>query len=376
MISRSRSCSKSRLKVLFLSDAIAGRNGVGSYYTDLVEHLAEHVEHAELVSPGADGDSCAHEFTLPMPGDATQRLYLPRITRVWQKVKELGPDLIVLPTPGPYGALGFVIARYLNIPICSGYHTEIDQLSQMYWNSVFSIFGRLYMKSINRLFFRSSAVVVGNSGKMIHGARNDGARRVKKIGTPIAGTFTDDPPSPGSANLSTVCHAGRLAPEKNITEVLDTARMLPELRFVIAGDGPLRDIVVEAARSAPNIDYVGWVSRHGVKQVIDDSDMLLLPSRVESFGTIALEAMARRRLVLVSNNCGILNWPDLAEGVYAIGPDESLADAVKRISDKPVCQRLQKSETARRTALDFNRKTLFQWVDLFCSVAPSACAQQ
>ena len=376
MISRSRSFNKHPLKVLFLSDAIAGRNGVGSYYADLVEHLTELVEHAELVSPGTEGDTCAHELTLPMPGDATQRLYLPRVTRIWQKVKEVAPDLIVVPTPGPYGALAFVIARYLDIPVCTGYHTEIDQLSQIYWNSVFSIFGKLYMKSVNRLFFGSSAVVVGNSEKMIHAARNDGAYRVKTIGTPIAGTFTDDPPSPVSTDLSTVCYAGRLAPEKNISEVLDAARALPEIGFVMAGDGPLRDMVSEAAGSAPNIDYVGWVSRDGVKQVIDASDMLLLPSRVESFGTIALEAMARRRLVLVSDNCGILNWPDLAEGVYAIRPEESLADAVKRISDKPVCQRLQKSETARRKALDFNRKTLSQWVDLFTDVAPWACAHQ
>ena len=373
MISRSRSFNKHPLKVLFLSDAIAGRNGVGSYYADLVEHLTVHVEHAELVSPGTEGDSCAHEVTLPMPGDATQRLYLPRGTNIWQKVKDLAPDLIVLPTPGPYGVMGFVIARYLNIPICSGYHTEIDQLSRIYWNSVFSIFGRLYMKSVNRLFFRSSAMVVGNSEKMIHGARNDGAHRVKTIGTPIAGTFTDDPPSPVSTDLSTVCYAGRLAPEKNIQEVLEAARALPQTRFLIAGDGPLRNLVIETTCSCPNVEYMGWVSRSGVKQAIDDSDMLLLPSRVESFGTIALEAMARRRLVLVSDNCGILNWPDLAEGVYAIGAEESLADAVKRISDQPVCQRLQKSETARRTALEFNRNTLSQWVDLFCSVAHSAC---
>jgi glycosyltransferase involved in cell wall biosynthesis len=374
MISRSRSFNKHPLKVLFLSDAIAGRNGVGAYYTDLVEHLADHLEHVELVSPGSAGNECAHRVTLPMPGDATQRLYLPRGTNIWQKVKDLAPDLIVLPTPGPYGVMGFAIARYLNIPVCSGYHTEIDQLSQMYWNSVFSSFGRLYMKSVNRLFFRSSAVVVGNSEKMIHGARNDGAYRVKTIGTPIAGTFTDDPPSPVSTDLSTVCYAGRLAPEKNIQEVLEAARALPQTRFLIAGDGPLRNLVIETTCSCPNVEYMGWVSRSGVKQAIDDSDMLLLPSRVESFGTIALEAMARRRLVLVSDSCGILNWPDLAEGVYAIRPDESLADAVKRIADEPVSQRSAKSETARRTALEFNRKTLSQWLDLFTTVALWPCA--
>lgn len=361
-----------RLKVLFLSDAIVSRNGVGAYYADLVDHLTDSIGHAELLSPGVYPEDFAHDWTFPLPGDATQRLYLPKVGRIWQRIKVMDPDVVVIPTPGPYGLTGFAIARYLGIPLCSGYHTQYDKLTDIYWTSVFSGFSRFSMKLLNRLLFKSSAVVIGNSREMIEAARADGAQNVEVIGTPIARSFLAPPYAPLSSKLSSVCYAGRLASEKNLAAVFEAAERLSPIRFTIAGDGPLRDEAAFKAETTPNIEYVGWVSREGVKTVIDRSQMLLLPSHVEAFGTIALEAMARRRLVLVSGSCGILNWPNLASGVYAIEDDESLADAISRVSKKSFSERLEKAETGRQAAASFNHQTLRQWLDLFVAIASAA----
>ncbi len=364
------------LRVLFLSDAIASRNGVGSYYADLVEHLNDYMAHAQLLSPGAHpavySGSCTHEWTLPLPGDPSQRLYLPRISRIRKIIKEAAPDVIVIPTPGPFGLTGFTMARHLNIPVCSGYHTQYDKLTDIYWNFVFRGFSRFYMKHVNRMLFKSSAIVVANSREMIDSARTCGAKNVEMIGTPIARPFLADPAAPFSRKLSSVCYAGRLAPEKNIAEILEAAHQLPHIRFRIAGDGPLKEAVISKAADTPNIEYAGWVSREDVKALIDDSEMLLLPSHVEAFGTIALEAMARRRLVLVSAHCGILNWPDLARGVDAIKNDETLADAITRVSRKSFTERFEKAEKGRRAAEHFNHQSLHQWVNLLAAIAAGA----
>jgi len=357
-----------RLRLLFFSDAIASRNGVGSYYADLVAHLKDHVAHAELVSPGSDTADYVHELTFPLPGDPTQRVYLPLVGRIREKVKTVAPHGIVIPTPGPYGLLGFLMARYLGIPICAGYHTRYEKLTDLYWRSAFSGVSRIYMKWLNRLFFRSSSRVVANSGEMVREAARDGAIHAEMIGTPIARTFLAPPFPPLSSDLRSVCYAGRLALEKNIRDVLDAARALPHIRFTIAGDGPLRGEVAACAAQASNIEYVGWVSRQGVASVMDRADMLLLPSEVEAFGTIALEAMARRRLVLVSGSCGILNWPDLAPGVYAMDSGESLTDAVSRIASLPYEERRQKADTAHAAARAFNEQTIGQWLALFDSI--------
>ncbi|MGM0453306.1 MAG: glycosyltransferase [Thermodesulfobacteriota bacterium] len=358
-----------KLRVLFLSDAIASRNGVGSYYEDLVDHLSDHVEIAELMSPGVVSADDLHRLTLSLPGDETQRLYLPKIQPVWKRLRQIRPDAVVIPTPGPYGLYGFLMARYLGIPICSGYHTQYDKLTDLYWNSVSSGLSRLGMRGFNRMIFSGSDVVVGNSGEMIDGALRDGARRVKMIGTPIARPFLSAPFAPLHRDLSSVCYAGRLAQEKNVGEVLEAAERLPRIRFVFAGDGPLHGAVEAKAARMENVEYVGWVSRNRVRAVIDAADMLVLPSAVESFGTIALEAMARRRMVQVSHRCGILNWPDLAEGVYAKGASEHLADAVDRLYNIPFGERLAVTEKAHAAATDFNRLTVAQWVDLLEQIA-------
>ena len=358
----------SDLRVIVVSDAIASRNGVGSYYTDLVGHLRDHLAHAELISPGSGNDNHAHSLTFPLPGDATQRVYLPRFRQVREKIRKVSPHLIIISTPGPYGLLGFAAARLQGVTICAGYHTRYEKLTQLYWVSAFSAASRLYMKWINRVLFGSSARVVANSAEMAEEARRDGAEVAEMIGTPIAKTFLADPPAALPPQLASVCYAGRLALEKNIHGILEAAKNLPHIRFTIAGDGPLRDQVAGHARDCANIIYAGWISRDRVKKLIDDSDMLLLPSEVEAFGTIALEAMARRRLVLVSENCGILDWPDMAAGVYTVSKKESLADAISRIAGLSHGERLQKAEVARAAAKAFNDQTIRQWIELFAGV--------
>jgi len=361
------------LRVLFLSDAIAGRNGVGSYYEDLVKHLNGYIAHAELVSPGLDTGDYAHGLSFPLPGDSTQQVYLPKAGKIYDKIKTVAPDAMVVPTPGPYGLLGFVIARYLGIPVCAAYHTRYEKLTELYWSSAFSGISRLYMKWLNKILFRASKWVVANSEEMIAEAECDGAKGPIMIGTPIAKLFLTSPSAALPAEFKSVCYAGRLSLEKNIHGILQAAKSLPRIRFTIAGDGPLRDEVAAHAETFPNIEYAGWVSREGVKKMIDDADMLLLPSEVEAFGTIALEAMVRRRLVLVSVNCGILNWPDLSAAVYVVGTHETIADAISRIAAIGYDERIQKAEIARKTAKSFNDQTIKQWIKLFGGLLTKDC---
>jgi glycosyltransferase involved in cell wall biosynthesis len=106
--------------------------------------------------------------------------------------------------------------------------------------------------------------------------------------------------------------------------------------------------------------------------VIDASDMLVLPSKVESFGTIALEAMARRRLVLLSSSCGMLNWPSLVRGVFSMRNGETVPDAIQRIAELPEKIREKKAAIAYEVAKAFNTKTLAQWMRVFRHVMSNA----
>ena len=96
--------------------------------------------------------------------------------------------------------------------------------------------------------------------------------------------------------------------------------------------------------------------------LIDEMDALILPSTVESFGTIALEAMARARPVLVSSACGILSWDLLSRGIFRIQEGEHLADALARLRDLDPAIRERKARLGREGAREINQRNLQHWL--------------
>jgi glycosyltransferase involved in cell wall biosynthesis len=239
----------------------------------------------------------------------------------------------------------------------------------MYWTRFARRVNQQYLEYVNRRFFERAVSVVTNSPEMAEVARDLGGNNVKITGTPINRDILDNPPPPPRTGLRRILYAGRLAPEKNIEAIIHAARHIPDMEFVLAGDGPLRKQVHAAARKTPNLQCKGWLSRTELKSVIESVDLVVLPSRIESFGTVALETMARRRNVLVSPGCGIVSWPSLAESLFIMEPDESLYDALLRLRRMDISVMQQKAEDGYRAAREWNRWTINRWLSLFGEAA-------
>ena len=77
---------------------------------------------------------------------------------------------------------------------------------------------------------------------------------------------------------------------------------------MIAGDGSavpkLRSLVVELS-IAERIDFAGKVTREEVGRLIGAAELIVVPSRVEPFGIVVLEAWRAARPVLASARGGI-----------------------------------------------------------------------
>jgi glycosyltransferase involved in cell wall biosynthesis len=215
---------------------------------------------------------------------------------------------------------------------------------------------------------RSVCVICMNVESMEE-ARSSGAQRARIVGTPLSSDFFDTPRRPLSPGLKRVLFLGRLAAEKGIDRVLEAAARLPDFRFCIGGDGPLRREVQSAADRLSNLDYLGWLPREQVLETLDASDILVLPSSLETFGTVALEALARHRFVLVTRDCGIAQWPSLAEGLFSIERDESLGDALSRVAHMPLERRQAIARTGWQAAEDFQQETLRGWLGVLTEVA-------
>lgn len=351
------------LRLAIVSDAAPERNGVGTYYRDLAEHLTPRLAALAFLCPGGAG-ALPHWLELPLPGDATQRLGVPSPRQLHRRLRDFAPDVVVIATPGPYGLLGARAAQRLEARVLFGLHTHYEALTGLYWGRLLAPLNRWWLAGTNRHLFRQAEAVITNSRGMHRLARELGARASHLLGTPLPRPFLERPPAPIGEPPRRVLFVGRLAAEKRVGAVLDAAAAMPHHRFRIAGDGPERHAVDSAARRLHNVEPLGWLAREAILDALDETDLLVLPSVVEAFGTVALEAMARGRITLVSHGCGIHDWPALARGLHRIGAAESLTAALHRVCELDASVLRHKAERGREAVLELSQQGIEGWLEV------------
>ncbi len=110
------------------------------------------------------------------------------------------------------------------------------------------------------------------------------------------------PPPPNFPQDDYVIFAGRLSPEKGINVMLDAWNdHNPPCKLMIVGDGPLADMVAEAEKRNPMIDWVGQKSLQEVLHLMGSARCLVMPSvYYETFGRTIIEAYSVGTPVVVS----------------------------------------------------------------------------
>ncbi len=362
------------LRILFVVDAIKGRNGVGAYFQDLVSHLKNQVAQVELVQPCMHNPHPCQGASVPIPGDPTQRLFFPKVRELSALVWEMKPDVIVIPGPGIFSMIGYWIAKKWGIPGGVTFQTDYNRLVELYWGKRLARLAGGFLNWVNRTLFQGSETAATICESMIAQARSAGARNPQLVGTPLAQEFVNTPVVELDNTVQRVCYVGRLAAEKNIESFLVLASQRPDLQFEIAGDGPLRNKVENACREQNNLHFHGWCTREQVVSMLDRCQVLVLPSSVEAFGTVALEAMARERLVITTPACGINEWPALVSGLWVMKVGESLFDTVERLQSLSPVTRAFKARQARQAALAMNDDAIIQWTAVLAHCASLAPA--
>jgi glycogen(starch) synthase len=157
---------------------------------------------------------------------------------------------------------------------------------------------------------------------------------------------------------------GRLAPEKGMDIAISAFCLLlerfPEARLTIAGDGPSRpDLVRQVAHQGIDhaVDFLGWVLPERVPELINEHTLVLMPSREEPFGLVALQAAWMSRPVVATRVGGLPEVVAHRETGFLVETEDaaSLADAAAHLLSEP---RLAEKfgRTARQRA-----QNLFGW---------------
>jgi len=116
----------------------------------------------------------------------------------------------------------------------------------------------------------------------------------------VVNGLPDAPPaSPVPRSGGHVLFAGRLAREKGLDVLLEAARRTPQVRYTIAGDGPLRSVL--AGRASANVRFVGHQGGDQLRELLDRAVASVVPSTwFENAPLTVLEAMRSGRPVIAS----------------------------------------------------------------------------
>lgn len=110
-------------------------------------------------------------------------------------------------------------------------------------------------------------------------------------------TYTDKP---------TVLFLGRIEENKGIYEIIEAFKMLVKgsnFRFVLCGDGPLKDYCIETFGTilGGDFEYKGVISGQNKIDTIKEADFFILPSYFEGLPMALLETMAAGVVPIVTN---------------------------------------------------------------------------
>jgi len=135
-----------------------------------------------------------------------------------------------------------------------------------------------------------------------------------------------------------VLYVGRLSPEKNVDTLVEA---LGDLGLVVAGDGPLRDLVPNALGAVPHAE---------VERLLERASVVVAPSEREGFGLAAAEAMAFGRPVVAAAGGGLLELVSDGETGLLVPPRDAkaLRASVERLlADPELRRRLGEAARAR-----------------------------
>ncbi|HEY6231366.1 MAG TPA: glycosyltransferase family 4 protein [Pyrinomonadaceae bacterium] len=204
-------------------------------------------------------------------------------------------------------------------------------------------------RMLQRVALRRASVLVSPS----RGHAREIARELRHHETSIRiipnATNLIEPRAPRTGNDNpTVLFAGRLEPVKGILVLLEAAaevvKQLPMTRFVLAGNShpalPLENLEssIRDYRLEKNVMQVGALKKGELESWYRRASLCVVPSHYESFGLVALEAMAAGLPVVATRVAGL---PELVEsgmtGLLVEAADaKSLAAAITRVLNDPV----------------------------------------
>lgn len=266
-------------RIAIVTDAwVPQVNGVVRTLATTVEMLRKRGHEALVIAPNA-------YRSVPCPTYPEIRLAMPRPSSVERALTEFAPDAIHIATEGPLGAIARRLCVRRGWPFTTAYHTQFPAYLSHRTRLPESLFWR-YIRWFHRPATR--IMVATESIRAELAERGLANTHPWSRGVDLA-QFNPTAPQPqeyAALPRPIQLYVGRVAVEKNIEAFL--AARHPGTKVVV-GDGPA---LVDLKSRFPDALFLGRRDGSELAGCYAGADVLVFPSRTDTFGLVMIEALA------------------------------------------------------------------------------------
>ncbi len=293
-------------RALWLTDTFGDKNGVSSVLAQMLEEIRRRNLPIDLLVVSNTLQEAPHLHVLkPVANFQTeaypQPIRIPDLLAAQKLFHRGGYDRLICSTEGPMGLLGLYLKNAFEVPGWFFLHTDWLDFAKrsLSWDrpatSRLRRVLRAFYKGFDGLFVLNSQM----RNWLVSDQMGLAADRIHSTAHWADSVFSRRPDTlrsetfPGVGETDKVLlFAGRISEEKGVFElptILNRVReQIPEVRLVVAGTGPAATRLKELV---PDALMLGWCDREKLARAYSMADMLVLPSRFDTFGCVVLEAM-------------------------------------------------------------------------------------
>jgi glycosyltransferase involved in cell wall biosynthesis len=347
-------------------------NGVAMTLAKLVQGLSHRNHDVQLIRPRQTktesplNDSSLEEVLMrgmPIPRYPELKLGLPSkktLVKTWTLRR---PDVVHIATEGPLGWSALQAAKVLKLPVTSDFRTNFQSYSKHYGVGWL----RKPIVAYLRKFHNATACTMVPTRELMRTLSENGFANLKVVARGVDTKLFNISKRDTSLRISwgatentkILISVGRMAPEKNLDQVLKTYEALKHtdqaFKLVMVGDGPLRS---QFQQRYPDIIFPGMLSQSNLAAYYASSDLFVFPSQTETFGNVTLEALASGIPVLAFDCAAARDWVQTGINGWLVAennPEGFAAQAVAIFNSKYLLDQITQSTRQQVVHLDWDQ---------------------
>ncbi len=293
-------------RMLWLTDTFEDKNGVSMVLQTMLQYIQTNNLPIDLLACSDTLSSQKNllvvkpQATFTLPYYQQQPIRIPNLDRITEIFREGEYDRVMSSTELPMGMVAIFLKHAYTVPAYFYMHTD--------WMTFGKKTLKLDLLSLSRLkrllrgfyqLFDGVFVLNSDHRKWLTGEQMS----LEPDQVKMTAHWADEPFRlienkmaeivPNDKKAPTIVYAGRLSKEKGVLELPEIVGQIrknhPELRLMIAGTGPEEKTLKE---QMPEADFLGWVDKADLPGLYSSCDLLLLPSKFDTFSLVVLEAMS------------------------------------------------------------------------------------